>query len=60
MIHVVVCGICLYNNYKAKWVDQLHSQEAFVNSMGLVISVVCYLKADIPVIMHFTVSISEK
>ena len=31
---------------------QLHSHEAFANVMGLVISVVWYLQADIPVIMH--------
>ena len=31
---------------------QLHSHEAFANGMGLVISVVWYLQADIPVIMH--------
>ena len=31
---------------------QLHSHEAVANVMGLVISVVWYLQADIPVITH--------
>ena len=37
-------------------VCQLHSHEAFANVMGLVISVVCYLQADIPVIRHLSVN----
>ena len=32
----------------------VHSHEAFANGMGLVISVVWYLQADISVIMHLT------
>ena len=35
-----------------KSVALMHSHEAFANIMGLVISVACYLQADIPVITH--------
>ena len=48
--------VCSYeNNYKAKGVSCIHTKPLQM-VMGLVISVVCYLQADIPVIVHLSVN----